>query len=510
MSNHLRSPLRRLFGHPSAVGLRGHTSVLLWPNINIKETVRRAKGAPRSADQLLQAAENRARYGLEQLQRERAQASNAEPGRPSIELKEQLSSKDLEVQLCAARACRRMLSVERDAPIQDFVAAGLVGPLVRLLGAATLPELQLEAAWALTNITSGTAEQTRLVIEHGALPILLRLIESVNDNVSQQAIWALGNIAGDSAELRDRVLESGGLESVAAVLTKSDNLSVLRNGAWALSNFCRGRPSPALECISPAAEALHALFTSAVADGDEEVLVDACWAASFLADSSSAHTDVLVQAELCPQLIRLLLHSAPRVQGAAIRAVSKIAAGNEQQTQALLRAGALPALAELLETSEANRKDACWAISNITDGSREHIQEVVDSGVLPKIISLLRKEGLLFKIEAAWAIGNAVTGGSASNVEYLVQNGCIEPLVDLLGTKDVEVCAGLLGVIERILCVGKEVQERQGLVANPFAAFVQHAGGQQKIEALQAESSEHMHQQATAILAHFSSPTPAP
>ena len=41
--------------------------------------------------------------------------------------------------------------------------------------------------------------------------------------------------------------------------------------------------------------------------------------------------------------------------------------------------------------------------------------------------------------EAAWAITNASSGGSADQIRYLVDQGCIPPLCDLLTVMDAKI-----------------------------------------------------------------------
>lgn len=148
---------------------------------------------------------------------------------------------DESIQYKATVACRKILSRERNPPIDHMIRLGVVPKCVEFLGKSHDPQLQFEACWALTNIASGTSEQTAAVVQEGAIPKLQTLLSSPRMNVAEQAVWALGNIAGDCASTRDMVLSANVLQDLLNLIKPDSSLSLLRNIVWAISNLCRNK-----------------------------------------------------------------------------------------------------------------------------------------------------------------------------------------------------------------------------------------------------------------------------
>ncbi len=180
----------------------------------------------------------------------------------NIELIEQHNSTaaDSSKAIEGLRGLRQLLGNSLGA-VDVVVSAGVV-PIICNFLLVPSQDIQIEAAWCLTNIASGNTQQTNSILN--AVPCLVQLLSSdpiQNRNLHNQVIWCLGNMAGDTDDTtRQIVVATGAISALSYILLA--NAENLLNGAaaadyndndiredidttaiitaWALSNLSRG------------------------------------------------------------------------------------------------------------------------------------------------------------------------------------------------------------------------------------------------------------------------------
>ncbi|XP_054166995.1 importin subunit alpha-3-like [Oppia nitens] len=404
------------------------------------------------------------------------------------------ASDNIDEKLNAVKAARKLLSSDKNPPIDELIRSGILPILVDCLKQQTSPALQFEAAWALTNIASGTAQQTRAVVEANAVPIFLELLHSPNENVCEQAVWALGNIIGDGPQLRDYVIKLGVVDPLLELIKPDMSLSFLRNVTWVIVNLCRNKdPPPTVDTIQRLLPALAYLINHT----DVAILVDTVWAVSYLTDGGNDQIQLVIDSGIVANLVPLLNHREVKVQTAALRAVGNIVTGTDEQTQMVLNCNALSYFHNLLtHQKEKINKEAVWFLSNITAGNQQQVQAVIDAGLIPLIVHHLAKSEFLTQREAAWAVSNLTISGSKAQISYLVDQGVIEPLCVLLTVKDAQVVQVVLDALMNVL-------KMAGTQYASIATEIEKCGGLDRIEPLQNHENEDIYKLAYEIIDQF-------
>ncbi|XP_028746104.1 importin subunit alpha-8 isoform X1 [Peromyscus leucopus] len=429
-----------------------------------------------------------------------------------------VNSSDPVLCFLATQAARKLLSQERNPPLKSIIEAGLIPKLVEFLKMAPLPNLQFEAAWALTNIASGTSEQTRAVVMAGAIEPLIELLSSPHLTVCEQAVWALGNIAGktlpdmkvqifnpstwetgtsDGPEFRDDIISNNAVPRLINLSSTNIPITFLRNITWTLSNLCRNKnPYPCEQAVMQMLPTLSQLLQH----HDNEILSDTCWALSYLTEGHNERIQSVVTMGVLPRLVELMTSSELIILTPSLRTVGNIVTGTEQQTQMAIDAGMLKVLGQLLRHPKSSiQKEAAWAMSNVAAGPKHHIQQLIMYNLLPPLVTLLKNAEFRVQKEAVWTVANFATGASQSQLTMLFHSGVLGPLLNLLTAPDMKIVAIILDIISFFFQRADRLHEKQKMYL-----LMEEVGGIEKIESLQLHQNCHISQSALNIIEkHF-------
>jgi hypothetical protein len=274
--------------------------------------------------------------------------------------------------------------------------------------------------------------------------------------------------------------------------------TLLRTGTWALSNFCRGKPQPEFKTVAPAIDALASL----VQYSDEELLVDACWALSYLTDGDNQRLAKVIEAGIARRLVQLLTHHNLAIQTPALRAVGNLVTGDDDLTGKITAIKALfPALLQLLQSQKKGiKKEACWAVSNITAGTRTQVQSIIDADIMYELVDVLENADFDVRKEAAHAVSNATSLRQPDQIRSLVLDAKVmRPIVELMTCDDLRVVTVCLEAVENIFKTASTDQK----LSQRYLAEFESVGGYDKIEELQNHENEGIYNKAVKILTRY-------
>ncbi|EFA77535.1 putative importin subunit alpha C [Heterostelium album PN500] len=378
-------------------------------------------------------------------------------------LKEQIYMDDPVIVGEACSTLRKMVSLEHAPPLDEVVSFGFVPRLLDLL-LSTVPSIQCESCWVITNILSGASKYVTFIIQSGGLVRLCSLVSSNDESLREQVIWAIGNIAGDNAQHRDLVLAANVLPMLLTYLRATNaKLSLKRLLIWTVSNLCRGKPKPSLALVG---EALPVIANIIATEVDREMMVDALWAMSYLSDATNEDIYEIIKTGVVPRIVQLLNIDEISVLVPSLRTFGNLVTGDDKSTLYVLSMNPFPALKKLLQSPKnAIIKETVWSMSNIVACSTKIIQMAIDAQMLPPLIQMLSVNSRVdLQKEILWCVSNLVDGGNQEQINYvMIDLNAFTILCNLLPTKQDQ---ALSLILSSIASVFKHCPSKGELYAN--------------------------------------------
>jgi len=282
---------------------------------------------------------------------------------------------------------------------------------------------------ALVINAAATSANVPEILSQGIINLLLPKLRSDNADLVMKACWAVNNLCVHE-KTRDAIYQNGVLEYMPAVLRSTDP-EVLKKAAWALTNLSRSQQAQKDLVRHGTFRSLIGLLTSAPS---EEVRGAALQPLCNLVLDAENQNEFLRQGGV-PATVALLSSREEKNRELAVTLVSFVTTNHDSVRDALVDAGALRPLKNLVEGA-GTPKEQEYAINSLVNISLSDHGEgaIADQGVLPAVVGLLSASLPKLRQQSAMLLSNLLTNRKVrEKIRYI---GWVDPVLDIARGED--------------------------------------------------------------------------
>mmetsp|Transcript_34865 Transcript_34865/g.84334 ORF Transcript_34865/g.84334 Transcript_34865/m.84334 type:complete len:596 (-) Transcript_34865:288-2075(-) len=411
------------------------------------------------------------------------------------------------------RGIRRHLMAGREFVVDQVISYDMPSTIVAVMHNNTTDVvIMYESFWALLNIASQSKNGAYAVADTGVIPFAVQCLQHFHPQVRLQAAWCLANITGEDVTLRDRVLAvgggGGGSTSSAAVNAVVENLAqaetgeLLENFVYLASNLCRGNGGNNIvePFVAPAAQLLKMVYHQGRPNISDDACMDALWALTYLSDGDS--TNSMIQSIMDTDILSILMSMVTepglsRFMFCALRCLGNFCSGNAVQTQQVIDTGIFQVVESLLNHPKKSiRQGAGFLLSNIAAGTSEQKSSLMKyPGLLVAIVQHANDGIWEVRKECIWVLVNLFDTEKDICILQLVQHEGLEPLCSVLSLEVTgpSLLVEILDALEKVMNVGIDI-------GVDYSKVIEEYHGIQAIEDLQEHQSDAVYEKAVHII----------
>lgn len=311
--------------------------------------------------------------------------------------------------------------------IQDVIDEDLLPTVIDIMITNDDPTVQSNLAHALIKLA--TSDQTGVIAKvEGLLSVLITLLDSSIDVITNESIIALGNIVQIAPEYCQLVVKAEVMKPLLHIINHSDKIVVLKNATETFSQCCRGKSTN----LTATKAALNVL-TRLLVHVDIDVLRHTCWALFHLLDGLEYEDvcSVMKTQYFLNHVIHLLKRALSELEQPILKSlylITKVGCAD-----LIARCEGIAAISKTLSSSnEENQNLACCTIGKLICGSSDRFQALIDSNTVSSLFKIMtQKHNDKF---ALCVIYEAVESATPLQIQYLLAHDCIKHLCAFLTT----------------------------------------------------------------------------
>ena len=341
-------------------------------------------------------------------------------------------SKDQRVQRNATGALLNM--THSDENRQQLVNAGAIPVLVGLLGSSDT-DVQYYCTTALSNIAVDSANRKKLAqTEPRLVQNLIGLMESSSLKVQCQSALALRNLASDE-KYQIEIVRSGGLQPLLRLL-RSSFLPLILSAAACVRNVSIHpmNESPIIDTGF-----LHPLIDLLSHEDNEEIQCHAISTLRNLAASSERNKTAIVEAGAVERIKELVLNVPLSVQSEMTACAAVLALSEDLKPQ-LLEMGICEVLIPLTASPSVEvQGNSAAALGNLSSKSDDYapfnaVWSQPEGGLHGYLVRFLESQDSTFQHIAVWTIVQLLESGDAQLEDNIRNSEQLLPLIGQLST----------------------------------------------------------------------------
>ena len=349
---------------------------------------------------------------------------------------------------------RKMLEYYPNSSIQSIIELSALPRLIEIMNSTGDATIQINFEFVMISLLGeSNVEQVGSLKDTGLIDIVVGLMESQDDDISEKAITAATNLANSSVYYCDLLMQVGIVKRLIRLLNESSLESILKAAALALTECCDKRKKSKQLDITTSKDCLEAIAQHLLNDRQDTLLSRSCCAIYNILEGfeSEKINEVLDGTDMgfLTRMLQLLPSKAPYVQKPIWRCIKLIASAGDVYIKAIFDAGGISHILKALFSAgiEKNQEPACGAISIILAKDAERIQAAIDNNIVPGLLRLFK--GKLNKIHVLKLIEQITQNGNAAQIQHLVSMDIANHLCKMLA-KDCDVAAIALRSLQNV------------------------------------------------------------